>query len=101
MSFAPAAGARAPGAPSRATVLEAAETAFVLAALFLMSQALLTPVFAGDHVLEEPGWMRLMWLPVYGCLLVFAAARLSRLGSMQRPPFDGPVDRRRPGPPAT
>ena len=82
MSYAPTASARAATAPERATLLDAAESAFVLVALFLMSQALLTPLFAGPDVIDEPGWMRTMWLPVYGGLALFAAARVSRLGSV-------------------
>ncbi|HEX8568982.1 MAG TPA: O-antigen ligase family protein [Caulobacteraceae bacterium] len=82
MSFAPVAYARAPAAPARSTVLEAAETLFVLGALFLMSNALLTPLFAGPDVADEPGWMRLMWLPVYGGLAAFACLRAGRMSSV-------------------
>ena len=82
MTYAPAARVGAGPVPARATVLEAAETAFVLASLFLMSQALLTPLFSPPGALDEPTWMRLLWPPVYGGVLFFAAARAARLGSI-------------------
>ena len=82
MSVAYAPGVRAPAPAARATLLEAAEALFALAALFLMSNALLTPLFAGPDVVEEPGWMRTMWLPIYGALLLFCGIRAPRLGSI-------------------
>lgn len=82
MSYASAARVGAGPASARTTVLETAEAAFVLVSLFLMSQALLTPVFAPPDSLEEPTWMRMLWPPVYGGVLFFAAVRAGKLGSI-------------------
>jgi O-antigen ligase len=62
-----------------ATLAEAAEWLFCLAALLLMSEALLGPVFAPDQTKEGPEWLRLVWVPVYGGVAAMAMLRAPRL----------------------
>ena len=63
-----------------ATLAEAAEWAFCLLGLLLMSEALLGPVFAPDQTVDGPEWLRLVWLPIYAGLAVLLAWRAPRLG---------------------
>lgn len=59
-----------------------AEAVACFAILALMSGALLAPLFAPDQKPDSAPFLRLMWLPVYGCIAVLvmtAPLRMSRV----------------------
>jgi O-antigen ligase len=59
----------APAAPAETMLgglIDLAEKAAVFVILFLMSGALLAPVFSPDQNPDAVPWLRTMWLPVYG-----------------------------------
>lgn len=64
--------------PARApakSLVERAELAAVFAILFLMSGALLAPLFSPDQNPDSVPWLRTLWLPVYGAVAVLLALR--------------------------
>lgn len=67
--FAADAGAAAP-----LRLVAAAEWAGAFLILFLMSNALLGPVFAPDQNPDAVPWLRTMWLPVYGLIALALAS---------------------------
>jgi O-antigen ligase len=68
--------------PGLAGLVAGVEWALAFLILFLMSNALLGPVFAPDQNPDAVPWLRTIWLPVYGLiglLLLSNPARISRV----------------------
>jgi O-antigen ligase len=58
--------------PVAARLFDMAEMAVIYLVLFLMSGALLAPLFSPDQNPDAVPWLRTMWLPVYGLIGLLA-----------------------------
>lgn len=75
-----------PFARAHSEALRRFETGLAAGVLVLLSNALIGPLFDPEQTGgDEIGWLRLVWLPVYGAILALAAWRASRLARFWKP----------------
>jgi O-antigen ligase len=67
------------GAVAPRSWLERVEAFACFCMLALMSNALLAPLFAPDQIPDNVPWLRLIWLPVYGCIALMVLTRPMRM----------------------
>lgn len=70
------------GVSAPATFVDIAEAVVVSIILLLLSQALVGPLFNPAAPAEGAGWLRTMWLPVYGVVVALIVGRLPRMASV-------------------